>query len=99
MRRILIIGGFLALVGGSSTASTVVGLSVEDQARLSELVVVGRVVNQRGVRNPEDGLETAVSLRITETLKGDMRKGQVVTFHTRGGELDGEISEAVGEAV
>jgi hypothetical protein len=28
-----------------------------------------------------------------------VRPGQVVTFHTRGGELDGEISEAVGEAV
>jgi hypothetical protein len=31
-------------------------------------------------------------------FKGSVRRGETVTFHTRGGEVDGEISEAVGEA-
>ena len=81
-----------------AAASTVIGLSVEDQARLSELVVVGHVVQQRGVDHPTNGIETEVTLVVTDVLKGDVRRGERVVFHTRGGELDGEISEAVGEA-
>src|SRR4029453_5347607 len=46
-----------------------------------------------------NGLETAVTLKVTEVLKGNVRKGQAITFHTRSGQVDGEISEAIGEAV
>lgn len=99
MRRMKIIGGILILAAGAAWASTVIGLSVEDQARLSEMIVVGEVIAQRGVSHRDNGLETAVSLRIDDVLKGRVRAGQVVTFHTRGGELNGEISEALGEAV
>jgi hypothetical protein len=81
-----------------AAASTVIGLSVEDQARLSELVVVGQVVQLRGVDHAQNGIETEITLVVTDVLKGDVRKGDRVAFHTRGGELDGEISEAVGEA-
>lgn len=99
MRRRWVVGLVLALAAGAASASTVIGLSVEDQARLSHLIVVGEVVGQEGVNHPSNGLETAVKLKVTEVLKGPARRGQVVTFHTRGGELDGEISEALGEAV
>ena len=99
MRRKGAIAFVLALAAGSAWASSVVGLSVEDQARLSQLVVVGEVLNQRGVNHPINGLETAVTLKVTDILKGDVRKGQTVTFHTRGGQVGGEISEAIGEAV
>ena len=47
---------------GSLHASTVLGLTIEDQARLSKHVVVGVVVGQEGVDTPENGLETAVTL-------------------------------------
>ena len=99
MRRKGEIAFVLALAAGSAWASSVVGLSVEDQARLSQIVVVGEVLHQRGTNHPVHGLETAVTLKATEVLKGDLRKGQTVTFHTRSGQVGGEISEAVGEAV
>jgi hypothetical protein len=76
----------------------VIGLSVEDQARLSTLVVAGKVTGQQGVDHPENGLETAVSLTVTDVLKGDVRRGDVVVFHTRSGRVGDELSEAIGEA-
>lgn len=84
---------------GSLHASTVIGLTIEDQARLSTHVVVGVVVGQEGIDNPENGLETAVTLRVLASLKGDTKKGDSLVFHTRSGELDGEISTALGETV
>jgi hypothetical protein len=87
----------LAFATGSSHASSVLGLTIEDQARLSKHVVIGVVVAQQGVDDPENGLETAVTLRVVSALKGDSRNGEALTFHTRSGELDGEISTAVGE--
>ena len=83
---------------GALNASTVIGLTVEDQTRLSRYVVVGEVVAQRGVDNVENGLETEVTLRVTSALKGSVRPGQALAFHTRSGEVDGEISTAIGEA-
>jgi hypothetical protein len=99
MRWKCAVGLLLALTTGIASASTVIGLSVEDQARLSLMVIVGEVQGQKGVSHGADGLETAVTLKVTDVLKGSVRPGQAVTFHTRGGELDGEISEAIGEAV
>lgn len=85
------------LATGSLHASSVIGLTIEDQARLSKHVVIGVVVAQQGVDDPDNGLETAVSLRVLAALKGDSRRGESLVFHTRSGELDGEISTAVGE--
>ncbi len=100
MRKVRIVSGLLVLAFGATgaSASTVIGLSVEDQARLSDLVVAGHVVKQRGVEHPTNGIETEVTLQVTDVLKGDVRRGARVVFHTRGGEVEGEISEAVGEA-
>jgi hypothetical protein len=84
---------------GAPRASSVIGLTIEDQARLSAHVVVGVVVGQQGVDESENGLETAVTLRVVDVLKGGSKKGDALVFHTRSGELDGEISTAVGEAV
>lgn len=89
----------MTTLSGVAMASTVIGLSLEDQARLSTHVVVGEVLTLEGVDHPENGLETAVTLRVIRSLKGDVAPGGTVTFHTRSGELDGEISTAVGEAV
>ena len=99
MKRGILTGCVLVLAAGAAMASTVIGLSVEDQARLSTMVVMGEVLNQRGVNHPVHGLETAVTLKVSDVLKGDVRPRQAITFHTRGGEVDGEISIALGEAV
>ena len=97
--RALLAGSVLAFAAGAAMASTVIGLSVEDQARLSTMVVIGEVLHQRGVNHPVHGIETAVTLKVTEVLKGDVRPRQAITFHTRGGDVDGDISMALGEAV
>jgi hypothetical protein len=88
----------LLLLTAPTWASSVLGLSIEDQTRLSRLVVTGEVVSQRGVVHHENGVETAVTLRVTEVFKGLARPGDEVVFHTRSGEADGLLSDAIGEA-
>ena len=96
----MLLGGAALLIGVAAVhASTVIGLSLDDQARLSEMVVIGEVVGQRGVQHPHNGIETSVSLKVTDVLKGSAQVNQTVVFHTRSGEVDGEVSEAMGEAV
>ena len=99
LKKMLLGGTALGLGVAAIQASTVIGLSISDQARLSEMVVVGEVVGQRGVHHPDNGLETAVTLRVADVLKGSVRPNQTVVFHTRSGEVEGELSEAMGEAV
>jgi hypothetical protein len=94
----IVAAAVFVLALGALHASTVIGLTIEDQARLSMHVVVGVVTGQQGVDDPENGLETAVTLRVVNVLKGDSRNGDALVFHTRSGELDGEISTAIGEA-
>ena len=100
MARRMALWTVLALVVamGRAAASTVVGLSIEDQARLSRYVVVGEVATLRGLDHPRHGIETAVTLRVSEVLKGDVRVGQPLVFHLRGGQVKDVISEAMGEA-
>src|SRR5262245_6152546 len=88
----------LLLLTAHAWASSVLGLSIEDQTRLSRFVVTGEVVAQRGVVSHESGIETEVTLRITEVFKGLARPGDELVFHTRSGEVNGEVSDAIGEA-
>jgi hypothetical protein len=97
--RLCVIGAAAVLWAGSASASTVLGLTIEDQTRLSRHVVVGIVTGQQGVDDPENGLETAVTVRVLTAFKGGLRQGASLVFHTRSGELNGESSIAVGEAV
>ena len=87
------------LTASAATASTVLGLTIEDQARLATWVVGGEVTALQGVDHPENGLETAVTLRVERSFKGKVRPGDELVFHTRSGELNGERSTAIGEAV
>jgi hypothetical protein len=87
------------LVASATLASTVLGLSIEDQTRLSKLVVVGEVIGQKGVDHPGNGIESAITLKVTDVLKGKVHVGQTVVFHSRSGQVDGELSQALGEAV
>lgn len=98
-RSLVLIATAVLLPAHAIRASTVLGLSIEDQARLSRLVVVGEVVAQVGVDDPETGIESEVRLRVSHVLKGDAAPGDLVAFRTRGGEADGVVSIALGEAV
>ena len=93
------VGAACLLAAAGAQASTVIGLSIEDQARLSKYVVIGEVASQEGVDDSENGLETAVTLKVAAVLKGDVHPGDSLVFHTRSGELDGESSTAIGEVV
>ena len=78
--------------------STVLGLSIEDQARLSRFVVVGEVTGLAASDHPQHGIETAVTLAVKDVLKGDLVPGEAMVFHTRQGEVGGVKSEVPGEA-
>ncbi len=96
--RLLVVFVVAGLAMGTAGASTVLGLSIEDQARLSSFVVLGEVTAVQGEDDPINGIESAVSLQVAEALKGSIRAGETLVFHTRGGEVDGVVSQAVGEA-
>ena len=99
MKRLWIGLAALLLAAVPAYASTVIGMSVEDHARLSKHVVLGTIVSQVGIDDPETGIETAVTIKVRHDFKRQAAAGDLVTFHIRSGEVDGEISEAVGEAV
>ena len=99
MRRMLLGLAALSLAAAPASASTVLGLSVEDQARLAQHVVLGTVVSQVGVDDPDMGIETEVTIRVTGDLKGVAERGDLLVFHTRSGQVGGEFSTAIGEAV
>jgi hypothetical protein len=65
---------------------------------LSRLVVAGTVLSQVGEFHPEHGIETAVTLEVTDVLKGRVRPGERIVFHTRGGQVGEEVSKVIGEA-
>jgi hypothetical protein len=99
MKRLWIGLAALLLAAVPAFASTVIGMSVEDHARLSQHVVLGTIVSQVGIDDPEMGIETAVTIKVRHDFKRQAAAGDLVTFHIRSGEFDGVISTAVGEAV
>ena len=99
MRRLWLGLAALGLAALPASASSVIGLSIEDQARLAKHVVLGTVVSQVGVDDPELGIETEITLKVKRDLKGVAEKGDLLVFHTRSGQVGGEISTAIGEAV
>jgi hypothetical protein len=98
MRVAAVLAAVLLTAAGRAAASTVLGLSIEDQARLSRYVVMGEVLSQKGVEDEASGLETEVTLKVRSVFKGDVRRGDTVVFHTRSGEVGLESSTAIGEA-
>lgn len=89
----------LALAAVPASASTVIGMSVEDHARLSKHVVLGTIVSQVGIEDPEMGIETAVTIKVRHDFKRQAAAGELLTFHIRSGEVGDVVSTAEGEAV
>lgn len=78
------------LAAAWSHGTTLVYLSIDDLASLSDTVVVGTVVETRSYLE-RDGqtIFTAVTIEISESMKGDARPNDRVTIHHLGGEVDG----------
>jgi hypothetical protein len=99
MKRLWIGLAAAALCAVPALASSVIGLTIEDQARLAKHVVLGTVVSQVGVDDPENGIETEVTITVKRDLKGIAAKGDTLVFRTRSGQVGDEVSAAEGEAV
>ena len=69
MKRLWIGLAALLLAAVPAFASTVIGMSVEDHARLSTHVVLGTIVSQVGIDDPEMGIETAVTIKVKHDFK------------------------------
>ena len=95
MKRLWIGLAALLLAAVPAFASTVIGMSVEDHARLSKHVVLGTIVSQVGIDDAEMGIETEVTIKVRHDFKRQAAAGDLVTFHIRSGEIDGVISTAV----
>ena len=99
MKRLWIGLAALALCAVPAFASTVIGMSIEDQTRLSQHVVLGTIVSQVGIDDPDNGIETEVTIKVKRDLKGVAAKGDMLVFRTRSGQVGEEVSTAIGEAV
>jgi hypothetical protein len=87
-----------ALCAATASATTVMYVPLRQSVAMSDLVLVGHVLNTKAVYNAEGEIVTEVSLLVEEPLKGWARPGEIFTFHAWGGSLDGTTVETVGEA-
>jgi hypothetical protein len=99
MKRALVLSllvGLLAAIPLSAT--TVLYVPVHRAMQLSDAVLVGYVLNLEPAYNAEGEIVTRVHLLVEESLKGDVRPGEIFSFDAWGGSLDGVTVETVGEA-
>lgn len=99
MKRVFMLGLMgLLLAGAAAQATTVMYVPIKKSIQMSDYVLVGHVQRLEAGYNAEGEIVTRVHLLVEESLKGDLRPGEVFVFHARGGSLDGVRVETVGEA-
>ena len=98
MRRAIVFALAVAFSVSMLSATTVLYVPIERSIDLSDAVLVGHVLRMEAAYNAEGEIVTRIDLMIEETLKGDLRRGEVFTFDAWGGSLDGVHVETVGEA-
>jgi hypothetical protein len=99
MKRVFLLGLLaLLLVGAAAQATTVLYVPIKKSIQMSDYVLVGHVQRLEAGYNAEGEVVTRVHLLVEESLKGDVRQGEVFVFDTWGGSLDGVTVETVGEA-
>jgi hypothetical protein len=99
MKRVLMLGLLaLMLAATVAQATTVLYVPVKKSIQLSDYVLVGSVVRLEPAYNADGEVVTRVHLLVEESLKGDLRQGEVFVFDAWGGSLDGMTVETVGEA-
>lgn len=99
MKRVLMFGLLtLMLAATVAQATTVMYVPVKKSIQMSDYVLVGSVVRLEPGYNADGEVVTRVHLLVEESLKGDVRQGEVFVFDAWGGSLDGVTVETVGEA-
>lgn len=99
MRRAIVLTALaVALCASALSATTVLYVPIDRSIELSDAVLVGHVLRMEAAYNADGEIVTRVHLLVEESLKGDVRPGDVFTFDAWGGSLDGVNVETVGEA-
>ena len=99
MRRAIVLSALaVALCASALSATTVLYVPIERSIALSDAVLVGHVLRMEAAYNADGEIVTRIDLLVEESLKGDVRPGDVFTFDAWGGSLDGVNVETVGEA-
>lgn len=86
------------LLATAASATTVEYVPMRKAMQLSDLVLVGHVVQIDAAYGRDGDIVTRISLLVEESLKGSAARGEVFTFEAWGGHLDGVNVETVGEA-
>ena len=99
MRRAIVLTALaVALCASALSATSVLYVPIDRSIEMSDAVLVGHVLRMEPAYNAEGEIVTRIELLVEESLKGDVRAGQVFTFDAWGGSLDGVNVETVGEA-
>ncbi len=86
--RMAFIAGLCSLVLAPRTLSQAKPVAIDDLARQSEVVAVGKVTGMRGEWDQnKTRIVTRVTVEVSEYLKGNA--GTVMTITAQGGEVDG----------
>ncbi len=97
MKRIFFAAVFV-LAALPLMATSVVFVSNERSVQLSDLILIGRVVNVETTYDREGQIIRNITLAVSEVLKGKAQVGSHFTFRAWGGLKDGVRDEALGEA-
>ena len=99
MRRAIVLSVLAAALCASAlSATTVVYVPIERSIALSDAVLVGHVLRMEAAYNADGEIVTRIDLLVEESLKGDVKPGDIFTFDAWGGSLEGVHVETVGEA-
>ena len=99
MRRAVVLSALaVAFCATALSATTVAYVPIARSIDLSEAVLVGHVLDMEAAYNAEGEIVTRIHLLVEESLRGDVRAGEIFTFSAWGGSLDGVHVETVGEA-
>ena len=99
MRRAIVLTALaVALCASALSATSVMYVPIDRSIEMSDAVLVGHVLRMEPAYNAEGEIVTRIELLVEESLKGNVRPGEVFTFDAWGGSLDGVNVETVGEA-
>lgn len=98
LRQIIAVG-CCALFAISASATTLLGMDIDDIAERAEIVFEGEVINRQAQLDNNSGIiSTFITFRVIDLIKGDLG-GNSLELKFSGGELNGEIVEVSGSTL
>lgn len=95
-----IITSYCTLFSISAAATTLMGMDIDDIAERAELVFEGEVIDTQAQLDNNSGIiNTFVTFRVVDLIKGDLSSGNNLELKFAGGELNGEIVEVSGSVL